>query len=697
MTSLTDVIGQLDRFLSIPSTIDYSQFPPSLVYRICTDCSVLSCGCLISESLARQLSIPKKAFKCPICQSANSHLLKPCQSMRSLSKYLIDLKDGVKLSEPTASSTEQANSITGQPSNRQQNFTFLSAFNEAFTEVNRSNSSSSINGTPQHSFNSREQISTIDSISYKDLGSSQPPLPLPSTSPTSNSTMSSYHSIQRQWTRTSFPSSNLTRLLSGSPKVDKLIPHKKETNKELIFGKNFPFFRKLYQFHIHHSKFFPKSKLFINTGISPSLTRLALLSEKKFEVYSTDPNRPEELPKLLCCGKNDGEYGPNYDVHRRISKEDIVNNSNFANSAATSLDSLSKWEHLSCKVTESMLVIAGTRGFLRILDLTCDGRCLYTYQCKFPIRCIDLSPDESYISLGVTGKDKYTLVEQAFVILLRLEFCDASDLSESTTVTSYNSESTASKAVSTLLHTVSSVTSTSSNDTTATENSERFKRRRILKLTAFPFNLPYRDPITILQFSPNSKLLSVATALESRFLTINIENPSRPALVMKSQRKLDTSLDSEGITDIQFFPDNRIMTLASVAYDTVPIVIDTNITSISGPEGTARPKLLLKVEEVGSTIHKCCVSPRGDSVAYLDRSGTVYIMMCPKMGDTDSKRVVIVTDVANSYTARESASMRFDKPGYKLYVLDRKGLLTIVDFTAGTVEDQSVTRCKIIS
>ncbi|GMG18552.1 unnamed protein product [[Candida] boidinii] len=66
------------------------------------------------------------------------------------------------------------------------------------------------------------------------------------------------------------------------------------------------------------------------------------------------------------------------------------------------------------------------------------------------------------------------------------------------------------------------------------------------------------------------------------------------------------------------------------------------------------------------------------------------------MDDNDTKRLVILTTVASAYRVRESASMRFDKDGYKLFILDRKGVLTIADFTAGTIEDHDVTRSKII-
>lgn len=691
--NISEIVSELEGHLSIPSTRDYSQTPPSIINSITNDASILSCGCLVSEGLANELSSKDNSLTCPVCHKEHVHLISPCKHIRSLSKYVLGLKDLIKYDD---TNSHNGKSISNSRNGDIPNVSLLTAFNEAFAEV----SSNGITKNQQHSYGSKE-ISTENS-SYQDSRrirgggcGGEIAKSVMSSSPASNTTGCSVSFAPNQSVHSSFKPSNLTKLLTRSSNVDKQVSKLPgmvitEDSKELLYGKNFPFFKRLYQYHLHHSKFFPRSKLFISTSISQNLTRLALISEKKFEVYCMDPSKPGETPQLFCYGKNDGEYGRTYDQHLMVTKEDIVRNSNFADSPMESLNSLAKWEYISCKVTNNLLVISGTRGFLRIHDLSCGGRCIYTYQCKFPIRCIDVSPDEHFISIGVTGKDRYTWVEQAFVILLRLDFEDSNDV-VSVTESASASMTSSSKAALSLFH------QSSSPSKSISSSGDLLKIGHSLRLTAFPFNLPYRDPITILRFSPNSKLLSAATALESRFLTINVANPNRPVLVMKSQRKLDTSLDSEGITDIQFFPDNRTMSLTSVAYNSVPIIIDTNITSISGPEGIAKPKLQLKVDEVGSSIHRCCVSPRGDSVAYLDRSGTVYLMLCPQMRDNDNKRVVIVTDVANSFTARESANMKFDAPGYKLYILDRKGLLTIADFTAGTVEDQSVTRCKVIT
>lgn len=710
---LSDVVHDLEQYLSVPKTINYSQFPPSVVKALCDDCSVLSCGCLISEKLANELSTHSKEFVCPQCHNTDVYLLNVCTTIRSLVKYVHGLKDLLVYEKDSNSENAKESSVSEHEyQQKQHKVTFLSAFNEVFAEINsgsriedyKKDGYNSMN-TQSSSYSSREHgRHSNGSISYKDRrlqGEQQAQQSIASTSPGSNFTPSSLHSLSRQRTRNSFPTSNLTKLLTSSSNNDKAglkknqgRPQSMDASKELIYGKNFPFFRKLFQYRLHHSKFFPRSKLFIGTSISPDLKHLALLTERKFEVYSLDPDKPDQCPKLYCCGKNNGEYGSDYSDHHVISDEEVVRNSNFTESPGLALEGLTKWEHHSCKISKNILVIAGSRGFLRIHDLSFRGRCIFTYQCKFPIRCMDMSPDGRFISIGITGKDKYTLVEQAFVILLRLDFDDSADIaSANVSLTSSN------KAIYTLFHSAEDHANNGKSNSTNTLSTFQTSHgvHVGLRLIAFPFNLPYRDPINILQFSPNSKMLSVATALESRFLTINITDPNRPILVMKSQRRMDTSLDSEGITDMQFFPDDRIMCITSVASNSMPIVIDTNISSISGPNGIAKPKMLLKVSEVGSTIHKCCVSPRGDAVAYLDRSGTVYIMMCPRMDDSDNKRIVVVTDVANSFTVGESASMRFDSHGYKLYIIDRKGILTISDFTAGTVEDQSVTRCKIIT
>lgn len=206
------------------------------------------------------------------------------------------------------------------------------------------------------------------------------------------------------------------------------------------------------------------------------------------------------------------------------------------------------------------------------------------------------------------------------------------------------------------------------------------------------------DPINTLQFSSDGQYLSCSTALESRFLVISLRKINEPRLVMKSLRSIDTSLESEGITDTKIFPGNpNLMCVTSVAFNAPPIVINTKIQSINGVQTVAQPTMLLRLDELGSKIHKCEISPRNDSIAFLDRNGTVHIMFAPTMMDNEKRRIVAVDVVANAYRMREAATLKFSNDGHKLYLLDRKGILYVEDFAYGLPQNHEVTKCKQIN
>ncbi|KAG7883706.1 hypothetical protein KL938_002291 [Ogataea parapolymorpha] len=668
--SVESIIDDIEQLLRIPSLIDNSKSPPQIISALSNDPIILTCGCLISEKLEEELVNEESSFGCPTCGNPESKKLKQCAPLKSVIDYILQFRSdtdyGVQIKEDVNADFDDNNNETRK--------TLLSAFNEVLGEIEEPlirHSFQPLDDQPKtiHDFPPTSQTNHDWIKNHSHLGLQA-----------QDTAMVTTHSHQTQNSRPHAQNSYSSKSLSGfvGDKEDHTNDSLKDVNKEFLYAKNFPLYRKLYQHHTHHSNFPFKTKLFINTDFSPHLDKLVLLSEKKWEVYHLSVNHPEKPPLLLCCGNINGDYGETFSALKKVNANEIIMNSNFGENAKDSLESLANWEHLFCKITEDILIISGTRGFVRFFDLQSKGRPLYTYQCRFPVRCIDVSSDGKYASLGVTGKDKFTGFEQAFIILLKLELLE---IKSHISCSNEGEKPCAAGHLDANLGSFSSATSAG---------------LRTLQIQYYPFTLPYRDPVSILKFSPNCRYLTVATALESRFMIISIKDPTRPVMVMKSQRKLDTSLESEGITDLSFFPDNRLMTLTSVSYNSVPIIIDTKITSISGPEGIAHPKLLAKVEEVGNTIHKCCVSPRGDSVAYLDRSGAVYVMSTSRIDDTDSKRLVVVTDVSNSYQVKEAASLRFDKDGYKLYVLDRKGLLTISDFTAGTMEDPSITRCKII-
>lgn len=107
--------------------------------------------------------------------------------------------------------------------------------------------------------------------------------------------------------------------------------------------------------------------------------------------------------------------------------------------------------------------------------------------------------------------------------------------------------------------------------------------------------------------------------------------------------------------------------------------------------------MLLRLDELGSKIHRCEISPRNDSIAFLDRNGTVYIMYAPTLLDNEKRRIVSVEVAANAYRLREAASLRFSADGHRLFILDRKGSIYIEDFAYGLPQDEEVTKCKQIN
>ena len=442
-----------------------------------------------------------------------------------------------------------------------------------------------------------------------------------------------------------------------------------DENKEYFYAKCFPIYRKRSQ-HNTHTKFLKtKSKLFINTEISPDCTKFALITEHKWEVYSIIDNQE---PKLLCCGRVTGEYGPDFEHLTMPSNiKYIIPNEDCASLNHTSASTIYNtgynpfkpdWDHLYCKLSSNLLVIAGTKGVLRIIDIGAGkGKPVCTFKSKFPLRCIDVDYNTNIIACGITGKDRNSGAEQALIVFHRV-----------------------------VANTISPTTASF-----LPEPAPRFSLLQPITIT-----LPYRDPINTLQFSQDGYYLSCSTCFESRFLVISTKKINEPRLVMKSIRSIDTSLESEGITDTKIFPGNcNLMCVTAVAFNAPPIVINTKIQSINmaSTHHVAQPTMLLRLDELGSKIYKCEISPRNDSIAFLDRNGSVYIMTSPTMTDNEKRRIVVVETCSNAYRLREAACMRFSSDGHKLYILDRKGIFYVEDFAAGLPQNHFVTKCKQIN
>lgn len=464
-----------------------------------------------------------------------------------------------------------------------------------------------------------------------------------------------------------------------------------DENKEINYVKCFPMYRRRSHYNVY-SKLFPtKSKLYINTDISKDCTKFVLLSEHKWEVYNIlegkiGTGKGNEQPfAMSCCGKINGDYGSSFnslikdtdtkniipDDSFKLTKSDITNMRRIQ--INNDSGKVRVWDHLFCKVMNNFLVIAGTKGILRFIDLNQGGKIVKTIQYSFPIRCIDVDSSRNVVACGITGKDRTSGAEQALIVFQRI--------------------------------------------TVNTESSNKNEPEYSL-LAPITITLPYRDPINTLQFSDDGFYLSCTTCFENRFLVISVKKIEEPRLIMKSIRNIDNSLESEGITSTNMFPGNSgLMCVTSVAYNSPPIIIDTKIKSskkkvydgnmsftsnneskVNGYKNAVlQPSMLLRLDELGSKIYKAEISPRNDSIVFLDKNGTLFLLASSSnnfVENNEKRRILILDNVSNAYKLKESASMRFSKNGHKLFIVDRKGIFYIEDFSAGLPTDNFVTQCK---
>lgn len=464
-----------------------------------------------------------------------------------------------------------------------------------------------------------------------------------------------------------------------------------DENKEINYVKCFPMYRRRSHYTVY-SKLFPtKTKLYINTNISKDCSKFVLLSEHKWEVYNIlegkiGAGKGNKQPFVMsCCGKINGDYGLSFNsLIKDTDTKNIFPDDSFklTNSDMTNLKRIQinndtgkvrVWEHLFCKVMNNFLVIAGTKGILRFIDLNQGGKVVKTLQYSFPIRCIDVDSSRNVVACGITGKDRTSGAEQALIVFQRI--------------------------------------------TVNTEYSNKMESEYSL-LAPITITLPYRDPINTLQFSDDGFYLSCTTCFENRFLVISVKKIEEPRLIMKSIRNIDNSLESEGITSTNMFPGNAgLMCVTSVAYNSPPIIIDTKIknsqkkvydgnmslssnseSKVNGYKNAVlQPSMLLRLDELGSKIYRAEISPRNDSIVFLDKNGTLFLLASSSNNfaeNNEKRRILILDNVTNAYKLKESASMRFSKNGHKLFVVDRKGIFYIEDFSAGLPTDNFVTQCK---
>lgn len=669
--SVDEILDELRENLILPKEIlsfQRDEVTNEYVYKVRSglveDCCMLSCGCCVSENLYHKLDalVGTASMRCPICHSHNISVIGPVKQLRNLYCQLKSLETRRQrqlIDQEKASSIYTVRSLTDDSATTHKAFmtgeTSSLTPTKLFKDIPRQLDSSrseytSVSPNKQHSLLSlfHAVATRLNNENYDDNSSTnvldqvQAPIKYVLPEEPEFSSTEDLNVLDNSSNTKTVPVSQDSATGSIRNDLQNLaISVSSNEEKEYYFAKCFPIYRRRTQFNTHQKFLRTKSKLFINMAISPDCTKFALVTEHRWEVHSVPNDTSKQNPGLLFCGKSSGEYGPNFDNLKFPKDKEVLASRNEPSDSDS-------WEHYCCKLSNDFLIISGTKRKLRIFDLNQGGQPICTRLSNFPIRCIDIDPNSNLIACGITGKDRHTGSEQALIVF------------------------------------------------------HKISRNKVTSEPEFPspftITLPYRDPINTIQFSNDGSYLSCSTALESRFLVISLRKVNEPRLVMKSLRSIDTSMESEGITDTKLFPGNpNLMCVTSMAFNSPPIVINTKIQNMEGLQTVAQPTMLMRLDELGSKIHKCEVSPRNDSIAFLERNGSVYIMSAPTMMDNEKRRIVLVDMVANAYRAKESAALRFSSDGHKLFILDRKGILYVEDFSHGPPQGHEVTKCKQIN
>ncbi|CCK69305.1 Ptr3p KNAG_0C01920 [Huiozyma naganishii CBS 8797] len=637
-------------------------------YSIADDASMLSCGCCIAESLfdAIKDATHNELIYCPVCKNKNVSMVGPVKPLRCLYDQLNGFEDSISTSLETVKLQEENIERGGnKPEGTEENSTLPVEEAAMFTEYKNNDIPEKTLETDQvdsKKLDASNQQTTLLNLFFKvasKMNSENTPDDTTTERPINTDANPQYltHS-------TTLETENKSEMVSLANKSNTIITerlsqeckkpewHKDHTahfNEPVVPNISSNLDEKKNRILLAVSHFIgndlfsrrtpssskTKSKLFINSAISPSCTKFALIDKHKWEVFSIPADIDKYPPKLLFCGRNTGEVGKSFEK-LELSKKNLTA---LANSEVLSGD------YVFCTLSDDLLIISDTNNSLRVHELTEKGSLIHFYASKYPLRCIDIDHGGTLIACGITGRERKTNTEQALITLHRINV----------------------------------------NKQTG--------------LYVFPapltIALPYRDPINTINLSHDGLYISCSTTMESRFLVISLRTLNEPRLIMKSLRSIDTSLESEGITDTKLFPGNfNLMCVTSTAFNSPPIIINTKIEDISELRSVAQPSLLTKIVELGSKIHRCEISPRNDSIAFLDKNGSVYIMSAPTMIEDETKRIVLVDLVADAYRAHECASMRFNSSGHILYILDRKGVLYVEDFAYDLPQNPEVSKCK---
>jgi len=697
------------------------------------DAAVLSCGCLTSEAVFTK----EYTECCPNCHAEDVSLLAPVEPLRQLYRF-IDLQGQRRPSNSDRSrrstvkkSIKGDDGSTQLPSKVTESMNLLTLFHKYAKEE-------------QLGVSEAESNSTVAAVDIAKLKSFEDASRVLKGTPSQHSVSVSPQNLLHQGS--DLVPSNLPK---QDPNFETLLEYVSE-QKEYNFSKCFPFHRKVWSFPTLQLKLnlgsvnpFKLGAFGIKKSINSSIhtfidfhagleiTRFVLLSEKKWELYeyllpSRETSIAHTKPVLLCCGKLTGEFGESLNNLKSVDTpgdHETVKSNEFGNTAKADNQlpknnlkkRLESWDQTYCHLTRNFLVISGTKGVMRVINISLEGRYqmgepIYTYLSNFPIRCIAISPNENLIACSITGRERISDKEQPFIVLHRMIV-----------------------------------------------NAEQWVNFGDPIL----ITVPYRDPIKLVEFNALSSHIICATVWESRYIIIKLKDGEkgyqRPRLVwselpFKSGSRQDDEgnpisgreellgtddelmMASEGITEVQFgnkYSNTIIITSNYLGYRP-PVLIRLHGTQID----SAKPnpsndslsiensfsnhdrddddngdysmlkssEVLQRFSEVGSSIHVAAISPRGDGIVFADKDGHLYLVSAPNLssqsgtGLPNKKTVVLLGEVANAERYTEAASIQFLADGGKVFAVDRKGLFQVFDFTKGVPgKDLDVVKCKIIS
>lgn len=657
------------------------RFPGSKA--VVSDALVLSCGCLVSESQFAGSEV------CPSC-SKESVVLKPVPQLRELYRIV-----------------QQINSQLSQRSRRPLSLKRSTRLSESRTlsESRLFLDSRPFSDSKTPATDSMDLLALFCKYAKEEHGPEVLPAEIrnnkPAPSEISVSPMDRYNSeIERQRTQHSTEEPYEHILLGLSEK------------EEYNFSRCFPFHRKhtAFQTQQKFTKLLFKSKTARFSGsamcarfdpvLGEEKALFVLITDKKWEYYEYTASMGR--PSLVAVGRLNGEFGllagaMHAPVEGMIVRNEFSGNEKNDEGGADDLAGrLRSWVQLHCVLSDRFLVITGTRGVVRVLNVDSSfgeiGAPVYTYLTNFPIRCTAIAPNNGLIACGITARERLSGKQQPFIILHQIEI----------------------------------------------ENG------RLLGVTPITITVPYRDPLKILTFNASSSHLMCCTVYEMRYFIIRLRSETstsykRPRLiwldVTRKPRKDDAPEDTEhdddqmmeveGITDVKFgvaHSNTVVVTLSSLK--TRPTVV----LKLNGPAIDSRPTarfsdgalqvieendsdeedarigdvdVLMKVPEIGSAIYRVELSPRGDGMVFVDKLGRLLLVSTPNVQlnvQQARKIVVLLGEAADALRFNEAASVKFSTDGGKVFVVDRRGVFQVFDFTKGIPgEDFEVIKCKIIS